>query len=149
MTTKTISEWADRKINEETNDSLFFDLSTAGTTNKIVELLYERVSWNYNDKEIRTFILSYYKEYLNRNQNNWLEIEKELLDYFQLLEHDDSNNILEDFLYYLADDWNLRKDGFNGLLTMPEYLTDNLREYNDYNNLRELLKREGLSGYEV
>jgi len=149
MIPETISEWADRKIKEETNESLFFGLSPARTTNIIIELLNERVSWNYNDKEIRAFILSYYKEYLTRNQNNWFEIEKELLYYFQLLEYDDSNEILEDFLYYLADDWNLRKDGFSGLLTMPEYLTDNLREYNDYNKLRELLKRQGLSGYEV
>lgn len=78
-----------------------------------------------------------------------MDIEKELTGYFQYSDFENGNDRSADFLYYLADDLHLRKDGFSGLLTMPEYLTDNLREYNDYDKLKELLKGEGLAGYEV
>jgi len=149
MTVETIIQWADRKINEQTDNDLFFDLSIAGTANKIVELLSNKVSWNYNNKEIRTLLLSYYRTYLKENSERWLDIEKELLEYFHLLEYDNSNESSQDFLYYLDDDWHLRKEGFGGLLSMPAYLTENLAEFNAYDNLKELLKRQGLSGYEV
>ena len=149
MTTKAITDWADRKINEQPPDNIFFDLVTAQTKNKIIEVLSEKVIWNYKDRELRTLILSYYKSYLINNPTLWMAIEKELIEYFQYLDFENGNDRSEDFLYYLADDWHLRKEGFSGLLTMPEYLTDNLREYNDYNKLKELLKGQGLVGYEV
>jgi hypothetical protein len=67
MTPKTISDWATRKITEQTSDNLFFDLVMAETKNKIIELLNERVVWNYRDLEVRNLILSYYKKYLINN----------------------------------------------------------------------------------
>lgn len=149
MTTNAITDWAARKINEPAPDNIFFDLVTARTKNKIIEVLSEKVTWNYNDQELRTLILSYYKNYLINNPTLWMDIEKELTGYFQYSDFENGNDRSADFLYYLADDWHLRKDGFSGLLTMPEYLTDNLGEYNDYNKLKELLKGEGLAGYEV
>jgi hypothetical protein len=149
MSVETVIEWADCKINEQTNNNIFYDLLTARTANKIVELLSERVTWKYNNTEIRSLLLSYYNSYLNENLDSWLNIEKELLEYFHMLEYDNSNESTQDFLYYLDDDWHLRKDGFGGLLSMPAYLTENLAEFKDYDNLKELLKRQGLSGYEV
>jgi hypothetical protein len=149
MTSKTIFDWADRKINEQTSDNLFFDLATAETKNKIIELLSERVVWNYSDMEVRNLILSYYKKYLTNNPSKWLDIEKELLEYFQYLDFENGNDRTQDFLYYLADDWQLRKDKCTGLLNMPEYLSENLVEYDDYDKLRKLLAEEGLTGYDV
>lgn len=149
MTPKTISEWASGKITKQTSDNLFFDLVTAETKNKIIELLTERVVWNYNDLEVRNLILSYYKKYLINNPSVWLDIEKELLDYFQYLDFDNGNDRTQDFLYYLADDWQLRKDKYDGLLNMPEYLSENLAEYDDYDKLKKLLTDEGLTGYDV
>ncbi len=55
----------------------------------------------------------------------------------------------EDFLYFLSDDWQLRKDNNTGLLNMPEYLSENLVEYDDYDKLNKLLVAEGLKGYDV
>ena len=149
MTPKTISDWANRKITEQTSDNLFFDLVTAETKNKIIELLTERVVWNYSDLEVRNLILSYYKKYLINNPSVWLDIEKELLDYFQYLDFENGNVRTQDFLYYLADDWQLRKDKYDGLLNMPEYLAENLAEYDDYDKVKKLLTDEGLTGYDV
>ena len=149
MTPKTISDWANRKITEQTSDNLFFDLVTAETKNKIIELLTERVVWNYSDLEVKNLILSYYKKYLINNPSVWLDIEKELLDYFQYLDFENGNDRTQDFLYYLADDWQLRKDKYDGLLNMPEYLAENLAEYDDYDKVKKLLTDEGLTGYDV
>lgn len=149
MTTNVITGWAYKKINEQTYDAVFSDLATAETKNKIIEVLSGKVVWNYNDREIRNLILSYYKKYLISNPTLWMDIEKELTEYFQYSDFENGNDRLQDFLYYLTDDWNLRKDGFSGLLTMPEYLADNLSEYNGYHKLKELLKEQGLAGYEV
>ncbi len=149
MTVETVIDWADRQINEQTDNDIFLDLSTAGTANKIVEFLSDRVTWDFNNKEIRSLLLSYYNIHLNENLDLWLIIEKEHLEYFQLLEYDNSNESTQDFLFYLDDDWHLRKDGFGGLLSMPTYLTKNLAEFKDYDNLKELLRGQGLSGYEV
>lgn len=85
MTRESIVEWADRKINEITDNDLFFDLSTAGTVNNIIDLLSSRIVWDFNNQEIRILILSYYKEYLKANSAKWLDVEKELLGYFQLV----------------------------------------------------------------
>ncbi len=148
MTIEAIIKWADNKIIAQTNDNIFFNLSTAGTANRIIEILAERVIWNFNNTEIRSLLLSYYKIHVNENLDLWLEIEKELLEYFHLLEYDNSNESSQDFLYYLGDDWHLRKDGFGGILSMPNYLIENLAEFKEYDNLKELLKRQGLSGYE-
>ena len=149
MTVETVIEWADCKINEQTNNDIFFYLSTAGTSNKIVDLLSERVVWNYNNTEVRRLILSYYKKYLNNNLALWLDIEKELLEYFHLLEYENSNESSQDFLFYLEDDWYLRKDGYGGILSMPTFLKENLSDFNDYDNLITLLECQGLNGYEV
>jgi hypothetical protein len=149
MTVETVIEWSDRKINERTNNDLFFDLSTAGTSNKIVDLLSDRVTWDYKNMVIRSLLLSYYQEYLKVNPDRWLDVEKELMEYFHLLEYDNSNESTKDFLYYLDDDWHLRKDGFGGLLSMPSYLTENLAEFKEYVNLKGLINGQGLSGYEV
>ena len=70
MSQHTIIEWADRKINEQTKDNLFFELSTAKSKNEVIELLSGKVIWNFNDNQIRIFILSYYKEYLK--SNDWI-----------------------------------------------------------------------------
>jgi hypothetical protein len=98
------------------------------------------VTWDYNNGEIRNLLLSYYKEYLKANGTKWFEVEKELLEYFHLLEYENSNDRIEDFLYSLDDDWHLRKDGFAGLLPMPTYLSENLAEFKDYDKLNYLLK---------
>ena len=149
MTVETIIEWADRKIGEQTDQDIFLDLSTTRTVNSIVELFSNRVVWNYNNNEVRNLLLSYYKIYLKGNLDRWVDIEGELVEYFRLLEYDTSNESVEDFLYFLVDDWRLRKDGYGGLLQMPNYLVENLAEFKDYNKLKELLLGQGLKGYEV
>ncbi|MEO6130849.1 MAG: hypothetical protein ABIQ02_03300 [Saprospiraceae bacterium] len=149
MTVENIIDWSDSKINEQTDNDLFFDLSTAGTTSKIVDLLSVQVTWEYNNKEIRRLLLSYYNEYLKDNSDKWIDIEKELLEYFHLLDYNNSNERVKDFLYFLEDDWHLRKDGYGGLLQMPKYLRDNLAKFQDYDKLKEFLKGQGLIGYEI
>lgn len=146
---QTIIEWAERKIDNGTDENLFFELSIVNSTNRTIELLSEKVIWNFNKKEIRILILSYYNEFLKNNPNKWLEIEIELSEYFQLFNYDDSNNQLDDFLYYLSDDLSLRKSNFNEQLIMPKYLIENLSEYNEYNELRVLLDDQSLRGYEI
>ena len=149
MTTETINDWANRKITEGSTDDFFLELFTAGTINKIIEVLSVRVVWNYNDLEFRGLILSYYKKYLILNPSYWLDVEKELVQYFQYLKFESGNDGLEDFLYYLADDYQLRKHSANGLLNMPEYLIDSLMKYDDYDKLQMKLTEEGLSGFTV
>ncbi len=149
MTTDTITEWADQKINEGTDNDFFFDLSLAGTTNSIIDLLSTKVAWDYNNGEIRNLLLSYYREYLKANSAKWFDIEKELLEYFYLLEFNDSNERSQDFLYSLDVDWHLRENGFLGSLPMPTYVTESLDEFKDYDKLNDLLKGQGLVGYNV
>ena len=97
MTTKSITEWADRKINEETDNDIFFALSTARTKNEVIELLSGNIVWDYNDGEIKSLILSYYNEYLKINLSSWLSIEKELLEYFNMLEYKNGIHSIDDF----------------------------------------------------
>ena len=149
MTVETIIEWADRKIGEQADQDIFLDLSTARTVNGIVELFSNRVNWDFRNKEIRNLLLSYYKIYLNGNLDQWLDIEGELVGYFRLIGYDTSNESVEDFLYFLEDDWQLRRDGYGGILQMPAFLVDKLSEYKDYNKLVDLLKRQELVGYEI
>lgn len=149
MKVEAIIEWTDRKINDQTDNDLYFDLSTARTVNRIVELFSNQVAWNYNSEEIRNLLLSYYKVYLRKKLDRWLDIEKELLEYFRLLEYGTSNESVKDFLYYLDDDWHLRKNGYGGVLQMPTFLTENLDEYQDYDKLKDFLNEQGLKGYEV
>jgi len=149
MTVESIVEWADRKIREQTDKEIFLDLSTARTVNGIVELFSNRVTWDFKNKEIRNLLLSYYKIYLNVNLDQWIDIERELMEYFRLLDYNTSNESVEDFLYFLEDDWHLRRDGYAGILQMPAFLEDKLSEYKDYDKLVDLLKRQELVGYEI
>ena len=149
MTIQAIIEWADRKIGEQTDQEIFLDLSTARTVNGIVEVFSNRVTWDFNNKEVRNLLLSYYKIYLNGNIDRWLDIEGELVAYFRLIGYDTSNESVEDFLYFLEDDWQLRRDGYGGILQMPAFLVDKLSEYKDYDKLVDLLKRQELVGYEI
>ena len=149
MTVETVIEWADHKIREQTDQEIFLDLSTARTVNGIVELFTNRVTWDFNNKEVRNLLLSYYKIYLSENLDRWYEIERELVAYFRLIGYDTSNESVEDFLYFLEDDWQLRRDGYGGILQMPAFLVDKLSEYKDYDKLVDLLKRQELVGYEI
>ena len=149
MTPEVVNAWADKKILEQPADPIFFDLSTAWTTNKIVEILFQRVNWNFADDEIRDLILSYYNEYLNANPKLWYDIEKEVVDYFDLFRTNFSSEYAEDFLYFLQADWALRRDGFTGLYNMPEHLEDNLSKFKNYNKLKLLLDSQGMTGYEI
>ena len=149
VTQEAIVNWADNKVNEKDSDNIFFDLSTANNSNKIIELLSDKVDWNFKDPEIRQLILSYYKDFLKANPSKWLDIETELVNFFELIEYESSNDKTDDFLYYLGDDLGLRKDGYGGLLAMPDYLTENLSQYRSYNNLKDLLTKSGLVGYKI
>jgi hypothetical protein len=149
MTVESIIAWADCKINDQLDNDVYLELSTARTTNRIVELFSNHVAWNFNSKEVRNLLLSYYKVYLSENLDSWLDIEMELLEYLRLLEYGTSNESVNDFLYFLDDDWCLRKGGYGGVLQMPAFLVENLNQYDDYEKLKELLKRQGLIGYEV
>jgi len=149
MTVESVIEWADRKIKDQTEQEIFLELSTARNVNGIVELFSNRVTWDFNNKEVRNLLLSYYKIYLSENLDQWFDIEKELVEYFRLLEYDTNNESVEDFLYILVDDWHLRRDGYGGILQMPAFLVDKLSEYKDYDKLVDLLKRQELVGYEI
>ncbi|MGG9963391.1 hypothetical protein [Ferruginibacter sp. SUN106] len=149
MNLQTVIKWADRQINEGTNENLFFELSTVKSINKTIELLSEKIIWDFNKGELRILILSYYNELLRRNPNKWTEIEAELSAYFQLLNYGDSNNKLEDFLYYLSDDLSLRNSNLTEVLLMPNYLIENLDKYDGYNKLQTLLAEQQLSGFEI
>jgi hypothetical protein len=149
ITQTTIINWADNKIMETNCDEIFFDLATATNSNKIVEILSTKVDWDFKNNAIRQLILSYYREYLKMNSSNWFNIDAEILDYFTLIEYDNSNDRTDDFLYYLGDDYSLRQEGYGGLLSMPDYLEENLRQYNSYNDLQNLLTKNGLTGYNI
>jgi len=149
MTPEVVNAWADKKILEHTDDPIFFDLSTAWTTNKIVEILFQRTNWDFAHDEIRDLILSYYNKYLNAKPKSWFDIEKELIDYFDLFRTNVSSEYADDFLYFLQDDWALRRDGFTGLYNMPEHLEDSLSKFKNYNKLITLLDSQGMTGYEI
>ncbi len=143
-----ISKWADRQIEKGKDDKLYFDLSFAKSTNEVIELLTKEVEWNFKSDEIRELILGYYNEYLKSDNSKWKEIQKELIDFYNYIEFADSNERVEDFIYYLIDDYNLRDDGFGGSLKMPDFLADKLSEYN-YLELQELLNRNEINGFEI
>jgi len=149
VTVESIIKWADIKIYKQDDNDIFFDLSIARTKNNIIEILSKRVIWDFRDEEIRRIILSYYNEYLKCNFDKWPEIQNELIAYFHLIEYHDSNESTEDFLYYLDDDLQLRKDGFRGSLQMPTFIIENLSQYNYYDELTLLLTREEITGYEI
>ncbi len=149
MTKETVINWADNKIIEKDSNEIFLDISTSNNVNKIIEILSVKVNWDFNDKEIRSLVLSYYKEYLKATPNRWEKIEEELLCFYNLIENKNIDDKSQDFLYYLGDDVGLRKDGFGGILEMPEYLIENLSEYENYKDLQELLSNQGLSGFKL
>lgn len=146
---ETIIEWADKKIRSE-NDESFYDLSLASDSNKIIELFSNKVSWDFNNIEVRSLILSYYKEYLKNNSELWFKIEEELFNYSDLLEYTEIDGRYDDFLYFLADDLALRKEGYgNFIMEMPEDLINDLSAYSDYNKLKDLFERNGIKGYQI
>ena len=144
-----ISKWADYQIENGKNESLYFDLSFAKSTNQVIEYLTKEIEWNFKSSEIRKLILGYYNEYLKSDSSNWKIIEKELIDYFYYLEYEDGNECAEDFIYYLIDDYHLRNEGFGGSLKMPEFLTEKLSEFDNYRELQELLNRNKINGFEI
>ena len=144
-----ISKWADYQIGNGKNESLYFDLSFAKSTNQVIEYLTKEIEWNFKSSEIRKLILGYYNEYLKSDSSNWKIIEKELIDYFNYLEYEDGNERAEDFIYYLIDDYNLRNNGFGGSLKMPEFLSEKLSEFDNYQELQELLNRNKINGFEI
>ena len=149
LTPDVVNAWADKKILEQSTEPIFLELSTAWTTNKIVEILFQRVNWDFDDDQIRDLILSYYNKYLDANPELWFDIEKEVVDYFDLFEPYFNSKRAEDFLYSLQDDWALRRDGFNGLYNMPEHLKEKLSEFQNYPKLRALLDSQGMTGFEI
>ncbi|WP_394974862.1 hypothetical protein [uncultured Croceitalea sp.] len=144
-----ISKWADYQIENGKSESLYFDLSFAKSTNQVIEFLTKEIEWNFKSSEIRKLILGYYNEYLKSNSSNWKIIEKELIDYFNYLEYKDGNERAEDFIYYLIDDYHLRNNGFGGSLKMPDFLTEKLSEFDNYQELQELLNRNKINGFEI
>ncbi len=146
ITVETIIDWADKKIRDE-NDDKFYDLSLAKNSNEIIEFFSQKVTWNFNDPEIRNLILSYYREYLKNNEENWPEIEVELSNYSNLIDYELGEQY-QDFLYLLSDDISLRKDGYgNFIMEMPDDLINDLSDYSDYNKLNVLLEKNGIKGY--
>ena len=144
-----ISKWADYQIVNGKNESLYFDLSCAKSTDQVIEYLTKEIEWNFKSSEIRKLILGYYNEYLKSDSSNWKIIEKELIDYFNYLEYENGNERVEDFIYYLIEDYHLRNDGFGGSLIMPEFLTEKLSEFDNYWELQELLNRNKINGFEI
>lgn len=144
-----VSKWADFQIEKGTDDSLYFDLSFAKSTNEVIELLTKDIEWNFNSSEIRNLILGYYNEYLKSDHSKWNLIEKELIDYFNYLEYENGNESTEDFIYYLVDDYNLRNNGLLGSLKMPDFLNENLFKFDHYQELQQLLKMNKINGFEI
>jgi hypothetical protein len=149
MTVQSITDWADKKIDQEPDNSIFFDLVRAHTTNNIIDCFSKTVTWDFNKADIKTLILSYYKEYLDKNRRKWFDIEEELIGFFNYFEYENSSAKSNDFLYYLEEDLALRNAGYSGLVTMPDYLESNLKHFNDYNKLIDLLVGQGLIAYLV
>jgi hypothetical protein len=144
-----ISKWADNQIEKGKDDSLYFDLSFAKSSNEVIEFLTKEIEWDFESSEIRSLILGYYYEYLKSDNSKWTVIEKELIDFFNYLEYENGNERAEDFLYYLNDDYHLRNDGFVGSLKMPDFLTENLSKFDNYQELQGLLKRNKIIGFEI
>ncbi|WP_179343188.1 hypothetical protein [Winogradskyella ursingii] len=144
-----IRKWADYQIENGKKESLYFDLSFAKSTNEVIEFLTKEIEWNFKSSEIRKLILGYYKEYLKSDNSKWKEIEKELIDLFNYFEYENGNERAEDFLYYLINDYHLRNDGFGGSLKMPDFLTEKLSEFDNYQELQELLNRNKINGFEI
>lgn len=133
----------------DSKEGVFVDLAVAHNSNDVIEILSQSVVWNYNDPSIRSLLMSYYKVLLNNNPGKWIEIEKELVAFFNLLEYENSYLGSQDFLYSLVDDMDLRNDGFGGCLPMPDHLSLILAPFNEYVQLCETLKENGLSGYKA
>ena len=144
-----ISKWADFQIEKGKNENLYFDLSFAKSTNEVIEFLTKEIEWNFKSSEIRELVLAYYNEYLKSDSSNWKKIQKELMDFYNYFEFEDSNERVEDFIYFLLDDYHLRNEGFEGSLKMPEFLTENLSEFENYEDLQKLLNRNKINGFEI
>lgn len=144
-----ISKWADYQIEKGKNESLYFDLSFAKSTNEVIEFLTKEIEWNFKSSEIRELILGYYNEYLKSDNSKWKKIQKELIDFYNYIEFEDSNERVEDFIYFLIVDYDLRDGGFGGSLKMPDYLTENLSEFDNYQELQKLLKKNNINGFEI
>ena len=144
-----INKWADYQIEKGKDDNLYFDLSFAKSTNEVIELLNKDIEWNFKSSEIRNLILGYYNAYLKCDKSKWKVIEKELIDFYNYIEYVDSNERVEDFIYYLIDNYHLRNDGLGGSLKMPNFLTKKLSEFNNYKELQELLNRNKIKGFEI
>lgn len=144
-----IIKWADFQIEKGKNENLYFDLSFAKSTSEVIEFLSKEIKWNFKSSEIRELVLSYYNEYLKSDSLNWKKIQKELMDFYNYFEFEDSNEQVDDFIYLLFDDYHLRNEGFGGSLRMPEFLFENLYEFDNYEELQKLLNRNEINGFEI
>ncbi len=144
-----ISKWADFQIERGKNDNLYLDLSFAKSTNEVIELLNKEIKWNFRSPEINDLILAYYNESLKCDKSNWRKIQKELMDFYNYFEFEDANEMIENFIYFLFDDYHLRNEGLEPTLNMPDFLIKNLSNFNKYQELLKLLDRNRINGFEI
>ncbi len=71
------------------------------------------------------------------------------MDFYNYFEFEDANEMIENFIYFLFDDYHLRNEGLEPTLNMPNFLIKNLSNFNKYQELLKLLDRNRINGFEI
>ena len=145
----SIINWIEKKFNENCNTDIFIDLVTTNDSKKILEKIANKIELNFNDEEIRNLILSFYNEFIKQYPENIDYIEKDLVDFFNLINYENSNQKYDDFLFEINENYSLKKDGFTGNINLKKYLTKKLEPFKEYSKLLQILRENSLVGYQI
>ena len=114
-----IIKWADSVIQGTTQyNDYIAELSLAGTKSNdlVLKLLNELIQEEKQDdiNIIKIFYLYHFSHRYNQTPNEWFDIKRSICNLFGNLKIE-----VNDFLYCLLEDYNLRKDGFAGNMNQP------------------------------
>lgn len=146
---KSVINWIEKNFNENNNSELFLDLISKNESKQILESINTKIKLNFNNVEVRNLILSFYNESLKQFPTSIYQIERDLVDFFNLIVYEDSNQKYDDFLSEINEDYLLREDGFSGSENLEKYLPEKLKVYKDYPKLKNILNENSLIGYEI
>ena len=134
---------------ENLSSDFYLELASTSNPNRILEILNNKIYFDFNQNKVRNLILSFYNSYFKNFPEKAVDIQKKLIQYQNLIIYENSNQKCDDFLYGLVVDYNLKKDGFSGSINISKYLQENLNEYHEYDYLQEILSAMKLVGYKL
>lgn len=146
-----IINWADSLINDGDLDSSVIDLSLSSdkSINEVTEILQVITNELSDTSFIDEYFFGYFSEKLKLNKLAWQTIERDVLKYFELQDNflfDDNTRL---YFSSLQEDYSLRKDGFGGMMSMPDDLLTFLDKYKKYFIIDNSLKQMGIQSLEL